>query len=102
MNLQNKVCLITGGTKGIGAATALALAESGADVAINGRRRDADAEKTEKAIRQFGRRCEIIVADCARPEEAARCVTETAQKLGPIEVLVHSAGGPVNGGLFDL
>ena len=102
MNLQNKICLVTVGTKGIGAATALALAESGADVAINGRRRDADAEKTEKGIRQFGRRCEMIVADCARPEEAARCVTETAEKLGPIDVLVHSAGGPVNGGLFDL
>jgi NAD(P)-dependent dehydrogenase (short-subunit alcohol dehydrogenase family) len=102
MNLQNKVALVTGGTKGIGAATAIAFAKAGADVAIVGRNDDADAATTKKEIEALGRRCEVIVADCAKPADAKRCVEETANKLGALDVLVHSAGGPVNGKLFDL
>src|ERR1043166_1439595 len=102
MNLQNKTALITGGTKGIGAATALALAEAGAHVAIVGRHADEEALTNQKNIRALGRRCEVIVADCAHPPEAARCVRETAAKLGSIDVLVHSAGGPVHGKLLEL
>jgi len=102
MILQNKVALITGGTKGIGAATAIAFAKAGADVAIVGRNNDADAAATRKEIESLGRRCEVIVADCAKPAEAMRCVEEAAAKLGSLDVLVHSAGGPVNGKLFEL
>lgn len=102
MNLTGKVALVTGGTKGIGAATALALARAGADVGIVGRHADAEAEATLASLRQTGRRAELIVADCGRPVDATRSVREAAEKLGPIDVLVHSAGGPVNGGLFDL
>ena len=102
MNLSNKTALITGGTKGIGAATAIAFARAGADIAINGRFDDADAQATRQEIQKLGRRCEIIVADCARPAEATRCVEETAKKLGALDVLVHSAGGPVNGKLFEI
>jgi len=102
MNLSGKIALVTGGTRGIGAATAIALAKDGADVAINGRRLDEAATATRDAIHALGRRCEVIAADCGRPEEATRCVRETESQLGPVDVLVHSAGGPVNGGLFDL
>ena len=102
MNLQNKVALITGGTKGIGAATAIAFAKAGADIAIVGRNADADAAATKQEVEALGRRCEIIVADCAKPEDAKRCVEETVQKLGALDVLVHSAGGPVNGKLAEL
>lgn len=102
MNLQNKAALVTGGTKGIGAAGAIAFAKAGANVAIVGRNDDADAATTKKEIEALGRRCEMIVADCAKPEEAARCVNETAKKLGSLDVLVHSAGGPVNGKLFEI
>ena len=102
MILQNKVALVTGGTKGIGAATAIAFAKAGADVAIVGRNDDKDAASTKKEIEAAGRRCEVIVADCARTEEAARCVHEAAKKLGSLDVLVHSAGGPVNGKLFEI
>lgn len=102
MNLQNKIALVTGGTRGIGAATAIAFAKAGADVAINGRLDDAEAQATCHAIQTLGRRCEIVVADCARPAEATRCVEETAKKLGGIDVLVHAAGGPVNGKLFEI
>jgi NAD(P)-dependent dehydrogenase (short-subunit alcohol dehydrogenase family) len=44
----------------------------------------------------------MIQADCSVPSEAARCVQETESRLGPLDVLVHSAGGPVNGGLFEI
>lgn len=102
MNLKDKVALVTGGTKGIGAATAIALAREGADVAIIGRHDDADARTTKQSIEALGRRCEIVAADCGKPEDATRCVQETAAKLGGVDVLVHAAGGPVNGGLFEL
>jgi NAD(P)-dependent dehydrogenase (short-subunit alcohol dehydrogenase family) len=94
--------LVTGGTRGIGAATAVALARDGADVAIVGRHRDDDAKATCASIVSLGRRCEIILADCGQPDDATRCVREAESRLGRIDVVVHSAGGPVNGGLFDL
>ena len=102
MELTGKIALVTGGTRGIGAATALALAREGADVAIVGRNVDAEATATGDAIRKLGRRCEIIQADCANAAEATRCVKATELKLGHVAMLVHCAGGPVNGGLFDL
>ncbi|HEY2083387.1 MAG TPA: SDR family oxidoreductase [Verrucomicrobiae bacterium] len=102
MQLAGKVALVTGGTRGIGAATAIALAREGADVAIVGRNIDAEAVATRGTIIQLGRRCEILQADCGKAAEASRCVKETELKFGPVAVLVHSAGGPVNGGLFDI
>ena len=102
MNLQNKIALVTGGTKGIGAAAALALARDGAHLAISARHDDAEAKSTRDAIRALGRRCEFIPADFAKPAEATRAVEETVRLLGGIDVLVHSAGGPVNGGLFEI
>src|SRR4051794_25725842 len=102
MNLSGKIALVTGGTRGIGAATAVALAREGADVAIVGRRIDKEAETTRQRIMALGRRCEVIQADCGKAAEATRCVRETEERLGPVDVLVHSAGEPVNGGLFDV
>ncbi len=102
MNLSGKIALVTGGTRGIGAASALALAKAGADVSIVARRLDSEANSVRQSILALGRRCELIQADCGKPEDAARCVRETEAKLGAVDVLVHSAGGPVNGGLFDL
>jgi len=102
MQLGGKVALVTGGTKGIGAATAVALAAKGADVAILGRHHDQEAADTQSRITALGRRCTVIAADVGRPEEAARCVQETADRLGALDVLVHSAGGNVPGGLFEV
>jgi len=102
MQLSKKIALITGGTRGIGAATAIALAKDGADIAIVGRRLDDSATATRDAILALGRRCEMIQADCSQPAEASRCVREAESRLGPVTVLVHCAGGPVNGGLLEL
>lgn len=102
MQLTGKIGLVTGGTRGIGAAAAIALAKAGADVAVVGRTEDDDARQTRAAIQALGRRCEIILADCAKPADCTRSVEETARRLGGLDVLVHSAGGPVNGGLLEL
>lgn len=102
MNLKDKNALITGGTRGIGAATAIALAKAGMNIAIVGRHKDEDAVATCRAVEASGRRCEVLLADCSKPAEAARCVEEAARSLGSLDVLVHSAGGPVNGKLFEI
>ena len=102
MELNAAKALITGGTRGIGAATAAALAERGADVALAARRIDEQAQTVKRQIEAMGRRCELIRADLGKPDDAKRCVEQTVQSLGGIDVLVHSAGGPVPGGLFDV
>jgi len=102
VRLENKVCLITGGTRGIGAATAVALAELGAAVGLTGRSLDQEAQATKSRLEALGRPSHLIASDIAKPGEAARCVEETSGKLGAVDILVHSAGGPVNGGLLDL
>ncbi len=102
MNLSGKVALVTGGTRGIGAAAAVGLAREGADVALIGRHLDQNATATRDLILSMGRRCEVVLADCGIPADNTRCVRETEARLGPVDVLVHSGGGPVNGGLMDL
>jgi 3-oxoacyl-[acyl-carrier protein] reductase len=102
MQLTGKVAFVTGGTRGIGAATALQLAREGADVAITGRKLDAEAKKTESDIRALGRKCALISADFQDPKISDGIVERVTRELGPIDVLVHSAGGPVNGGLLQL
>ncbi len=102
MDLKNKACLVTGGTKGIGAATAIALAQQGADVAIVARNVDADAKETIQKVEELGRRCVMIQADVGRPQDVATCVAGTVKQLGGVDVLVHSAGGPVPGSILEI
>jgi NAD(P)-dependent dehydrogenase (short-subunit alcohol dehydrogenase family) len=102
MNLAGKVCLISGGTKGIGAATAVEFARRGADVAINGRVCDEQANKVKGEIEAMGRRCFVVTADVSKPEEIERCVAVTESSLGSPDVLIHSAGGAAPGGLLEV
>lgn len=102
MNLSGKVVLVTGGTRGIGAATALAVAREGADVAINGRHEDAEAREVIAAARALGRRAELVLGDCSVAGQCEAIVSSTVTLLGKVDVLVHCAGGPVNGGLFEV
>ena len=93
MNLEGKVCLVTGGVRGIGAATALRLARAGADVAVQSRDAESEAAReTKAAIEALGRRCISIAADMAVAADAALTVEETVAGLGGIDVLVHNAG----------
>lgn len=102
MNLDGRVCLVTGGTKGIGAATAIEFAKRGANVAIAARHQDEPAAATKRTVETLGRHCEMVVADFTNPAVGAECVSQTVARLGTIDVLVHAAGGPVNGGLFQI
>jgi len=102
LNLKGKVALITGGTKGIGAATALKFADLGADVAILGRHDDDDAQNVKAAVEKRGSKCIMITADIAKPEDAIRAVDETVDNLGGIDVLFHNAGGGFPGGILDV
>jgi NAD(P)-dependent dehydrogenase (short-subunit alcohol dehydrogenase family) len=102
MKLEGKAALVTGGTKGIGAATALGFADLGADVAILSRHNDDDAKKVKSAITAKGRKCIMIRADMERPEDATRAVNETITGLGGIDVLIHNAGGGFPGGILEV
>jgi NADP-dependent 3-hydroxy acid dehydrogenase YdfG len=88
--LAGRVALIAGGTSGIGAATALALAREGASVAVVGRRA-ALAEQVAVAVRERGVRALAIVADLAADGGVASCVEAVREGLGPVDVLVYSA-----------
>ncbi len=102
MQLHDKIALVTGGTRGIGAATALALAKEGADVAISSRHYDEDAQRTKREIEALGCRCEVITGDCGVPADCERIVAQTITALGRLDVLVHAAGGAVPGGLLEV
>ena len=103
MELKDKICLITGGTKGIGAATALLFARLGARVAVVGRNlKDAEAVQTEKRLADVNARFIQITGDMARADDCLACVQRTQKEMGDIDVLVHSAGGPVPGGLLEI
>jgi NAD(P)-dependent dehydrogenase (short-subunit alcohol dehydrogenase family) len=97
MQLSNKRVLVTGGTKGIGAAIAVDLAQQGCDVAINGRYADDAATDVQSAIASAGRRAELILADVGKAGDCERCVDEAAAALGGLDILVHCAGGPAWG-----
>jgi len=101
-DLSSRVALVTGGSRGIGAAVSAALAEAGADVAVNYRARAADAEAVAARIRALGRRAAPLGADVSRADEVARLVSAAETALGPIDVLVNNAGLALVRGIDDL
>ena len=99
MNNNGKVALVTGGSRGIGAAVAIRLAEDGADVAVTYQRgADAAAAVVDK-IEAMGRRALAIQADSADRDAVAAAVDRVAAELGRLDILVNNAGvfrvGPV-------
>lgn len=102
IDLNGKRALVTGGSRGIGAAIALALAENGADVAFTYQHSADRAEKTAQAIKDTGRRAIAIQADSANPDAIARSVSEAVSALGGIDILVNSAAIGLNGLIADI
>lgn len=98
-DLAGKRALVTGASRGIGAAIALALAERGADVAITYERSAERAEEVVRAIESKGRRGLAIQADSADAAAVKRSVDAAASELGGLDILVNNAGiargGPV-------
>jgi 3-oxoacyl-[acyl-carrier protein] reductase len=90
--LQGKRALVTGGSRGIGRATALALAAAGADVAINYQHSAAGAEKVCKALRDIEVHANIFQADISRENESRRMVDAVLVEFGGVDILVNNAG----------
>ena len=90
--IEGRTALVTGGSRGIGAAIAVALAERGADVAINyNSNRDA-AEQVAARVRDLGRRPGIYQADVSDCDACERMAEAAERDLGPIGILVNNAG----------
>jgi 3-oxoacyl-[acyl-carrier protein] reductase len=90
-DLKNRVALITGGSRGIGAAVAIALAKAGADVAVNYRERADAASAVCSEITGMGRKAIAVQADVSVSAEVRRMVAEVQVHLGGIDILVNNA-----------
>src|SRR3954462_14622554 len=101
-DLNGRVALVTGGSRGIGAATATALAEAGAAVAVNFRERAAEAEAVVNGIKQAGGRAIAIGADVSQAAAVAGMVDQVSSALGAIDVLVNNAGIAIVRNIDDL
>jgi 3-oxoacyl-[acyl-carrier protein] reductase len=91
-DLSGRVALVTGGSRGIGRASALALAQAGADVAVNYRSSAAEAQQVCDLIARLGRRTVKIAADVSASAEAKSLVNAVEAALGPVGILVNNAG----------
>lgn len=87
-----KTMLITGGSRGIGAATARMAADHGYDVALTYKQAKGEAEKVAADIRAKGRRALVIQADAGKEEDALRTFAEVKKEFGALDVLVYNAG----------
>jgi 3-oxoacyl-[acyl-carrier protein] reductase len=100
--LHGKRALVTGGSRGIGAAIAAALAGKGADVAFTYQTSEARAAQVVAAIEGAGRQAHAIKADSADPDAIARSVDEAVAALGGLDILVNSAAIIRTGMIEDL
>nr|GFB91877.1 short-chain dehydrogenase/reductase SDR [Tanacetum cinerariifolium] len=102
IDLNGKRALVTGGSRGIGAAIALALAENGADVAFTYQNSISKAESVAASIQGTGRCAIAIKANSADPEAITRSVTEAVSALGGLDILVNNAAIGLNGMIADI
>ena len=101
-NLKDKVALVTGGSRGIGAAICVALAEAGAAVAVNYRERADAANALVADLNKAGHRAVAVAADVSRASDVNAMVDRVTTALGPIDVLVNNAGIAIVRGVDDL
>ena len=92
MSLQGRVALVTGGGRGVGRAIAVALAEDGADVAINYRRDDAAAAEAVELVERVGGKARAYAASVDDYEQDQEMVELVTAEMGPVSILVNNAG----------
>lgn len=91
-DLDQRIALVTGASRGIGKAVALMLARAGADVAVNYHERAEEARAVVEAIRALGRRAIAVGADVSSAAAVAAMTQAIAEQLGPVDILVNNAG----------
>jgi len=91
-NISGKVALVTGASRGIGRAIAVALGEAGVDVAVNYLNQESAARETCERVRAHGRRAVAVRADVSQAEEVKQLVRIVEEGLGPVEILVNNSG----------
>jgi 3-oxoacyl-[acyl-carrier protein] reductase len=90
-NLEGRVALVTGGSRGIGRAVALELGRAGADVVVGATRQER-AEAVAEEVRRLGRRAGTVIGDLSDPAAAEAYVRGTAEQMGGLDILVNNAG----------
>jgi 3-oxoacyl-[acyl-carrier protein] reductase len=101
-DLKNRVALVTGGSRGIGEAIAIALAKTGAAVAVNYRERSQEAAAVVENIQRNGGRAAAIAADVSLAGAVRGMISDVESRLGPIDILVNNAGIAVTRGLDEI
>ncbi|GAB3313004.1 SDR family NAD(P)-dependent oxidoreductase [Haliea atlantica] len=102
IDLSGKVALVTGGSRGLGRAICLGLAEAGADVIVVSRKLE-NCETVAEAIRGKGRRALPLAAHVGRTEDLDAVIAASHEAFGHVDILINNAGmNPVAGGLSDL
>src|SRR5271168_4894443 len=92
ISLAGKAALVTGGSRGIGAATVKLFAQAGADVVFNYHRSREAAAQVEQEARKHGTRIESLKADLGKMSDAKKLVEYTRERLGRLDILVANAG----------
>ena len=92
IDLSGKAAIVTGGSRGIGKAIALRLAEQGADICFSYRGNATAAEQTRAEIEAQGRKCVAVQADVTQPESAEMVVKAALDAFGKVDILVNNAG----------
>jgi NAD(P)-dependent dehydrogenase (short-subunit alcohol dehydrogenase family) len=100
--INEKVALITGGTRGLGRAMAAALAEAGADIAITGRTLAPCEQAASEISAATGRRCRGYQADVTQSADVERLASSVEADFGRIDILVNNAGTNIRGSLEEL
>ncbi len=99
-SVTGQVAVVTGAGRGIGAATAVALAEAGADVVVAART-EADLEKVAAQVEAAGRRAVVVPADLSDVDAVAGLVDTARQQLGRLDIVVNNVGGTIPNALLD-
>lgn len=101
MQLMGKIALITGGSSGIGRATALAFAQEGANIVISYKENVGGAKSTILDLEKYGIGAIAIQSDLANDQDAKNLVLKTIEKFGKIDILVNNAGRYIDGDEWD-
>jgi len=101
-DLKNRIALVTGGSRGIGAGIAIALARAGADIAINYRERATAAQQVCAEIHNLGRKAIAVQADVSLATDVRHMAEQVERELGPVDIVVNNAGIAVPRKLEDI